>query len=112
MVTEQAFLELQAKVTALEKMHLSEWSEIKDEQINLSMRINALSMEVRNLLKEAQMLMGTLEEVQGGSAVYVPLETPNLKTIVDTLMKISKAMGDMQMSIAELQEQISLRQKD
>lgn len=112
MVTEQAFLELQVKVTALEKMHLMEWSEIKDEQINLSMRMNMLGMEFQKVLKEAQVLMGTLDEVQSGSAVHIPMETPNLKTIVDTLMKISKAMGNMQMQMAELQERIFLRPKD
>lgn len=112
MITDKAFLELQAEVAALKKMHLMEWSEIKDEQINLSLRMNVLGMEFQKVLKEAQMLMGTLEEVQSGSAVHIPMETPNLKTIVDTLMKISKAMGNMQMQMAELQERISLRPKD
>lgn len=104
MVTDKAFMELAAEVSALKKMHLMEWSEIKDEQINLSMRVNALSMEVRNLLQEARFLLGTLDEVQSGSGVAIPTGTPNLKVVMDTLLKISKQLSSLNMRLITVEE--------
>lgn len=104
MITDKAFMELQAKVTVLEKMHFSEWNEIREEQLNILHRQNELTMQVNTLLKEARFLMGALDEVTSGSGVAIPVETPNLKMVMDTLLKISKQLSSLNMRLTTMEE--------
>lgn len=68
-----------------------------------------------NLLNEAKMLMGTMDEITSGTVgeINLPsLEKPNLKTVVDAIMKVSNQLTSMNLRMTQLETLIASEAKD
>ena len=114
-MTEENFKKLQFRVAALEKMQLEEWGIIKTEQIEIRQDLLQMNTTINNLLKEARMLMGTMDEITSGTVGEVdlsPLEKPNLKTVVDAIMKVSNQLTSMNLRMTKLEALIVQEEED
>ena len=114
-MTEENFKKLQFRVTALEKLQLEEWGIIKTEQIEIRQDLLQTNTTINNLLEEARMLMGTMDEIASGTVgeINLPsLEKPNLKTVVDAIMKVSNQLTSMNLRMTQLETLIASEAKD
>ena len=114
-MTEENFKKLQFRVTALEKMQLEEWGIIKTEQIEIRQDLLQMNTTINNLLEEARMLMGTMDEIASGTVGEIdlsPLEKPNLKTVVDVIMKVSNQLTSMNLRMTKLEALIAQEEED
>ena len=114
-MTEENFKKLQSHVTALEKLQLKEWGIIKMEQIEIRQDLLQMNTIINNLLEEARMLMGTMDEITSGTVGEVdlsPLEKPNLKTVVDAIMKVSNQLTSMNLRMTKLEALIAQEEED
>ncbi|CAK7034493.1 MAG: hypothetical protein DESF_01446 [Desulfovibrio sp.] len=114
-MTEENFKKLQFRVAALEKMQLEEWGIIKTEQIEIRQDLLQMNTTINNLLEEARMLMGTMDEITSGTVGEVdlsPLEKPNLKTVVDAIMKVSNQLTSMNLRMTKLEALIVQEEED
>ena len=114
-MTEENFKKLQFRVAALEKMQLEEWGIIKTEQIEIRQDLLQMNTTINSLLEEARMLMGTMDEITSGTVGEVdlsPLEKPNLKTVVDAIMKVSNQLTSMNLRMTKLEALIVQEEED
>ena len=114
-MTEENFKKLQFRVAALEKLQLEEWGTIKTEQIEIRQDLLQMNTTINNLLEEARMLMGTMDEITSGTVGEVdlsPLEKPNLKTVVDAIMKVSNQLTSMNLRMTKLEALIAQEEED
>ena len=114
-MTEENFKKLQSRITALEKIQLEEWGIIKTEQIEIRQDLLQMNTTINNLLEEARMLMGTMDEIASGTVGEVdlsPLEKPNLKTVVDAIMKVSNQLTSMNLRMTKLEALIAQEEED
>ena len=114
-MTEENFKKLQFRVAALEKMQLEEWGIIKTEQIGIRQDLLQMNTTINSLLEEARMLMGTMDEITSGTVGEVdlsPLEKPNLKTVVDAIMKVSNQLTSMNLRMTKLEALIAQEEED
>ena len=114
-MTEENFKKLQSRITALEKLQLEEWAMIKEEQIEIRQDLLQMNTTINNLLEEARMLMGTMDEITSGTVGEVdlsPLEKPNLKTVVDAIMKVSNQLTSMNLRMTQLETLIASEAKE
>lgn len=114
-MTEENFRKLQSRVTTLEKLQLEEWGVIKKEQIEIRQDMLQMRITMDNLLKEAKMLMGTMDEITSGTVgdIDLPsLEKPNLKTVVDAIMKVSNQLTSMNLRMTQLETLIASEAKE
>ena len=114
-MTEENFKKLQIRIAALEKSQLEEWGAIKKEQIEITQKMLQMRITMDNLLKEAKMLMGTMDEITSGTVgdIDLPsLEKPNLKSVVDAIMKVSNQLTSMNLRMTQLETLIASETKD
>ena len=114
-MTEENFKKLQFRVAALEKLQLEEWAMIKEEQIGIRQDLLQMNTTINSLLEEARMLMGTMDEITSGTVGEVdlsPLEKPNLKTVVDAIMKVSNQLTAMNLRMTKLEALIAQEEED
>ena len=112
---EENFKKLQSRITALEKIQLEEWGIIKTEQIEIRQDLLQMNTTINNLLEEARMLMGTMDEITSGTVGEVdlsPLEKPNLKTVVDAIMKVSNQLTSMNLRMTKLEASRAQEEED
>ena len=114
-MTEENFKKLQIRIAALEKSQLEEWGAIKKEQIEITQKMLQMRITMDNLLKEAKMLMGTMDEIASGTVGEIDLpslEKPNLKTVVDAIMKVSNRLTSMNLRMSQLETLIASEAKE
>ncbi|OXS28639.1 MAG: hypothetical protein BCS36_04965 [Desulfovibrio sp. MES5] len=114
-MTEENFKKLQIRIAALEKSQLEEWGAIKKEQIEITQKMLQMRITMDNLLKEAKMLMGTMDEIASGTVGEIDLpslEKPNLKTVVDAIMKVSNQLTSMNLRMTQLETLIASEAKE
>ena len=114
-MTEENFKKLQSRVTTLEKLQLEEWGVIKKEQIEIRQDMLQMRITMDNLLNEAKMLMGTMDEITSGTVGEINLssmEKPNLKTVVDAIMKVNNQLISMNLRMTQLETLIASETKD
>ena len=114
-MTEENFKKMQSRITALEKQQLEEWGVIKMEQIEIRQDMLQMRLTMDNLLNEAKMLMGSMDEIASGTVgdINLPsLEKSNLKTVVDAIMKVSNQLTSMNLRMTQLETLIASETKD
>ena len=114
-MTEENFKKLQIRIAAVEKSQLEEWGAIKKEQIEIRQDMLQIRITMENLLEEAKMLMGTMDEITSGTVGEIDLpslEKPNLKTVVDAIMKVSNQLTSMNLRMTQLETLIASEAKE